>query len=173
MDLGIAGRRAIVCGGSKGLGRGCAVALAREGVHVWLVARSREALVQAAREITRETGAAVETVSADVAAPEGRAAILDACASADILIHNAGGRPQTAGRRAARAHARADSRAALRHAGRVRRGVRVPVQRAGRLHHGPESAARRRAVSGAALKLPDDAARAIADPRSYADWDRL
>src|SRR5437867_13424275 len=93
MDLGIAGRRAIVCGGSKGLGRGCAVALAREGVHVWRVARSREALVQAAREITRETGAAVETVSADVAAPEGRAAILDACASPDILINNAGGPP--------------------------------------------------------------------------------
>ena len=51
MDLGIAGRRAIVCGASKGLGRGCAEALAREGVHVWLVARSPEALEQTAREI--------------------------------------------------------------------------------------------------------------------------
>ena len=93
MDLGIAGRRAIVCGGSKGLGRGCAVALAREGVHVWLVARSQEALVQSAREITRETGAAVETVCGDVASEEGRSAILAACPNPDILVNNAGGPP--------------------------------------------------------------------------------
>ncbi len=93
MDLGIAGRRAIVCGGSKGLGRGCAAALAREGVHVWIAARSAEALEQTARELTRATGSVVDTVCADVATPEGRAAILAACADPDILINNAGGPP--------------------------------------------------------------------------------
>src|SRR6266446_6607425 len=71
MDLGIAGRRAIVCGGSKGLGRGCAVALAREGVHVWLVARSREALVEAARDdmIERRFGRVVNITSHMVKSP--------------------------------------------------------------------------------------------------------
>jgi 3-oxoacyl-[acyl-carrier protein] reductase len=93
MDLGIAGRRAIVCGGSKGLGRGCAAALAREGAQVWLVARSPEALAQTAREIAEESGASVDAVSADVATPEGRAAILAACPGPDILINNAGGPP--------------------------------------------------------------------------------
>src|SRR5262245_26388408 len=93
MDLGITGRRAIVCGGSRGLGRGCAAALAREGARVWLVARSREALEQAAREIATATGIAVEAVCADVATPDGRGAILDACASPDILVNNAGGPP--------------------------------------------------------------------------------
>ena len=89
MDLGIAGRRAIVCGASKGLGRGCAEALAREGVKVWLVARSPEALAQTAREI----GAQAETVVADVATEEGRRAILAACPDPDILVNNAGGPP--------------------------------------------------------------------------------
>jgi 3-oxoacyl-[acyl-carrier protein] reductase len=64
MDLGIAGRRAIVCGASKGLGRGCAEALAREGVDVWLVARSADALAQTAREIARAAGGRVEAVAA-------------------------------------------------------------------------------------------------------------
>jgi len=93
MDLGIAGRRAIVCGASKGLGRGCAEALAREGVHVWLVARSEEALAQTAREIAAQGGARVATVCADVATEDGRSAILAACPDPDILINNAGGPP--------------------------------------------------------------------------------
>jgi 3-oxoacyl-[acyl-carrier protein] reductase len=93
MDLGIAGRRAIVCGASKGLGRGCAEALAREGVHVWLVARSEEALAQTAREIAAQGGARVATVCADVASEDGRSAILAACPDPDILINNAGGPP--------------------------------------------------------------------------------
>jgi len=93
MDLGIAGRRAIVCGASKGLGRGCAEALAREGVEVWLVARSPEALSQTAREIGAETGARVATVAADVASEDGRRAILAACPDPDILVNNAGGPP--------------------------------------------------------------------------------
>lgn len=93
MDLGIADRRAIVCGGSKGLGRGCAEALAREGVHVFLVARTAEPLERAAREIAAQSGAKLEAVVADVATPEGRRAILAACASPDILVNNAGGPP--------------------------------------------------------------------------------
>ena len=93
MDLGIAGRRAIVCGASKGLGRGCAEALAREGVHVWLVARSPEVLEQTAREIGASAGARVATVCADVATEDGRRAILAACADPDILVNNAGGPP--------------------------------------------------------------------------------
>jgi 3-oxoacyl-[acyl-carrier protein] reductase len=93
MDLGIAGRRAIVCGASKGLGRGCAEALAREGVQVWLVARSPETLEQTAREIGAQAGARVATVCADVATEDGRRAILAACADPDILVNNAGGPP--------------------------------------------------------------------------------
>ena len=93
MDLGIAGRRAIVCGASKGLGRGCAEALAREGVYVWLVARSADALAQTAREIGASAGGRVEAVCADVATEDGRHAILAACADPDILVNNAGGPP--------------------------------------------------------------------------------
>jgi len=93
MDLGIAGRRAIVCGSSKGLGRACAEALARDGAHVFLNARSRDGLEQAAREIAADTGAKVEAVAADVTTPEGRRALLEACPSPDILVNNAGGPP--------------------------------------------------------------------------------
>jgi 3-oxoacyl-[acyl-carrier protein] reductase len=93
MNLGIAGRRAIVCGGSKGLGRGCAEALAAEGAHVFLAARSADTLARAASEIAAQTGAKLEPVVADVATPEGRRAILEACPSPDILVNNAGGPP--------------------------------------------------------------------------------
>jgi 3-oxoacyl-[acyl-carrier protein] reductase len=93
MDLGIAGRRAIVCGGSKGLGRGCAEALAREGAQIFLAARNAEPLERAAREIGAKAGTKVEAVIADVATPDGRRAILEACPSPDILVNNAGGPP--------------------------------------------------------------------------------
>jgi 3-oxoacyl-[acyl-carrier protein] reductase len=93
MDLGIAGRRAIVCGASKGLGRGCAEALAREGVSMWLVARSPEVLAQTAREVGAQASAPVATVCADVASEDGRRAILAACPDPDILVNNAGGPP--------------------------------------------------------------------------------
>ncbi|MFN9390543.1 MAG: SDR family oxidoreductase [Betaproteobacteria bacterium] len=92
MDMGIKGRRAIVCAGSKGLGKGCAVALAAEGVHVTLVARGRDALDQTAGEI-RAAGGAVEVVPADITTAEGRKAVLAACPEPDILINNAGGPP--------------------------------------------------------------------------------
>ena len=93
MDLGITGKRAIVCASSKGLGRGCAFSLAREGVNVTLNARGAEALEATAGEIREATGVEVATVAADISTPEGRAAVLAACPEPDILINNAGGPP--------------------------------------------------------------------------------
>ena len=93
MDLGIAGRRAIVCAASKGLGRACAFALAREGVHVTLTARNAEALEATAEEIRKATGVTVTTAPGDIATEEGRAAALAACPEPDILVNNAGGPP--------------------------------------------------------------------------------
>ncbi len=93
MDLGLAGKSAIVCGASKGLGYACAHSLAREGVAVTIVARSRDTLEAAAEKLRRETGANVTAVAADVATPEGREAILAACPQPDILVNNAGGPP--------------------------------------------------------------------------------
>jgi len=93
MDLGIRGRSALVCAASKGLGKGCALALAREGVEVTLVARGAEALNATAEEIRRETGVKVTTVTADITTAEGRAAALAACPKPDILVNNAGGPP--------------------------------------------------------------------------------
>lgn len=93
MDLGISGRKAIVCAGSKGLGRGCAMALAREGVEVTIVARTQATLDKAAAEIRAATGSTVHAISADITTPEGRAAALAACPEPDILVNNAGGPP--------------------------------------------------------------------------------
>ena len=93
LDLGIAGRRAIVCGASKGLGRACATALARAGVAVTITARTAETLERTADEIRRATGAAVEAVAGDITTPEGREAALAACPEPDILVNNAGGPP--------------------------------------------------------------------------------
>jgi 3-oxoacyl-[acyl-carrier protein] reductase len=93
MDLGIAGRNAIVCGASAGLGRGIATALAREGVNVFAAARGEERLKAAAKDIARETGGRIEAVVADVTTEDGRATLLAACPQADILVNNAGGPP--------------------------------------------------------------------------------
>lgn len=93
MDLGIRGRRAIVGGASKGLGRACARSLAREGVSVAIVARSEAGLSSTADEIAREIGARVLPVAADLATPEGRQRVLEAFPDPDILINNAGGPP--------------------------------------------------------------------------------
>jgi len=94
MDLGIAGRQALVCASSRGLGRGCAEALAKEGVQLTLVARSREPLEVAAAAIRGlAPGVRVQTVAADVASEAGRAAVLAACPALDILVNNAGGPP--------------------------------------------------------------------------------
>ena len=93
MDIGIAGKRALVCAASKGLGRACALALAREGVEVTIVARGREALESSAAAIRAETGVNVLSVAADITTTEGRAAALAACPQPDILVNNAGGPP--------------------------------------------------------------------------------
>ncbi len=93
MDLGIRGKTALVCGASRGLGRGCATALAREGCGVTLIARQREALEKTAGEIRAATGATVAILAADITSEEGRAAALAACPNPDILVTNAGGPP--------------------------------------------------------------------------------
>ena len=93
MDLGIAGRKALVCAASKGLGRGCALALAQNGVEVTITARTASALEQAAQEIAAATGAKVTPVAGDITTPAGRAAALAACPEPDILVNNAGGPP--------------------------------------------------------------------------------
>jgi 3-oxoacyl-[acyl-carrier protein] reductase len=93
MDLGITGRRAIVCGASAGLGRATAMALAREGVSVVIAARTRENIEAAAEDIRRETGAEVIAIATDVTTEDGRRELLAACPAPDILINNAGGPP--------------------------------------------------------------------------------
>lgn len=93
MDLGIAGRKALVFGGSKGMGRACARELSAEGVEVVIAARNAATLEQAAAEIAAETGTPVRWVSADITTDAGRDAALAACPSADILINNADGMP--------------------------------------------------------------------------------
>lgn len=93
MDLGLSGKRAIVCAGSKGLGRGCAEALAAEGVHLVLNARGAEALEATAAEIRAAHGVEVVTVAADITTEAGRAEVLAAAGQVDILVTNAGGPP--------------------------------------------------------------------------------
>ncbi|HEX6957687.1 MAG TPA: SDR family oxidoreductase [Ferrovibrio sp.] len=93
MDLEIAGRKALVCGASQGLGFACAAALAQEGVLVTLAARRAEALAKAAAAIAERCGQRPATVAADLSSPEGRQAVLAACPEPDILVTNAGGPP--------------------------------------------------------------------------------
>ena len=93
MDMGIAGRRALVCAASRGLGRACALALAREGVGLTLVARDPDTLEHTAHAIRDETGVEVVAVAQDITTATGRAAALEACPRPDILVTNAGGPP--------------------------------------------------------------------------------
>jgi 3-oxoacyl-[acyl-carrier protein] reductase len=93
MDLGIKGKNALVCAASKGLGKGCALALAREGVNLVITARGKEALEATAEEIRKATGVKVTAVAGDITTAEGRAQALAACPNADILVNNAGGPP--------------------------------------------------------------------------------
>jgi 3-oxoacyl-[acyl-carrier protein] reductase len=92
MDMGIRGRTALVCAASKGLGKGCAQALAAEGVNLVITARGREALEATATEL-RQHGVKVQTVAGDITTAEGRDAALKAAGAADILVNNAGGPP--------------------------------------------------------------------------------
>ena len=93
MDFGIKGKRAIVCASSKGLGKGCALALAKEGVELTICARGRAELEATAGEIRELTGVSVTPVVCDVTTEDGRRALLSACPTPDILINNAGGPP--------------------------------------------------------------------------------
>jgi 3-oxoacyl-[acyl-carrier protein] reductase len=93
MDLGIAGRKAIVCASSRGLGRACAFALAEAGCEVVVNGRDATKVEATAAEIREATGATVHAVVADVATPEGQAKLLAACPEPDILVNNNAGPP--------------------------------------------------------------------------------
>jgi 3-oxoacyl-[acyl-carrier protein] reductase len=93
MDLGLKGKKAIVCAASKGLGRGCAESLSRAGVDLVIVARTSGPLEQTAKEIGEASGVTVTPVATDITTPEGRALALEACPEPDILVNNAGGPP--------------------------------------------------------------------------------
>ncbi len=93
MDFGIKGKTALVCAASKGLGKGCAMALAAEGANLVILARGKPALEATADEIRRKTGVKVTTLAADITTDEGKAAALAACPNPDILVNNAGGPP--------------------------------------------------------------------------------
>ena len=93
MDFGIAGRKAIIGGASAGLGKACAMSLAREGVDVTIVARTRANIEAAAEEIRAATGAKVTPVAVDITSDEGRAEVLKACPAPDIVVNNSGGPP--------------------------------------------------------------------------------
>ena len=93
MDLGIRGRTALVCAASKGLGRACAVSLAREGVNLVITARGMEALEATADEIRKRFKVQVKTVAGDITTAQGREAALKAAPAPDILVNNAGGPP--------------------------------------------------------------------------------
>jgi len=93
MDLGISGKRALVCASSQGLGKGCALALAQAGVSLVLNARRADILEQTAQEIRSKYAVEVVTVASDVTTEDGRAKLLDAAGGLDILVTNAGGPP--------------------------------------------------------------------------------
>ena len=93
MDLGLKGKSAIICAASKGLGRGCAITLAKEGVNITICARTEGPLLETAEQIRSETGVDVKTVACDVTSEDGRAEILATCPAPDILVNNAGGPP--------------------------------------------------------------------------------
>ncbi|MEZ5775348.1 MAG: SDR family oxidoreductase [Hyphomicrobiaceae bacterium] len=93
MDLGIEGRRAIVCAASKGLGKGSAMALAADGVDLVINARGRDLLEATAEQIRSAHGVKVTAIAADITTEEGRRAVLAACPDPDILVNNAGGPP--------------------------------------------------------------------------------
>ena len=94
MDLGLKGKKAIVCAASKGLGKACALSLAREGVELVITARTASELEATAAEIRAETGVKVTAVPGDITTEAGRAATLAAMPNPDILVNNAGGPPR-------------------------------------------------------------------------------
>jgi 3-oxoacyl-[acyl-carrier protein] reductase len=93
MDLGIAGRKAIVCASSRGLGKACASALAEAGCEVVVNGRDAARLEATAKEIASATGMKITPITADLSKPEGQQALLAACPDPDILVNNNGGPP--------------------------------------------------------------------------------
>ncbi|WP_299350103.1 SDR family oxidoreductase [uncultured Shimia sp.] len=93
MDLGIKGKRALVCASSKGLGLACATALAEAGVDLVMNARGSEALEAAAADLRGRFGVSIDTVAVDVTSEEGQAKLIEAAQGVDILVNNAGGPP--------------------------------------------------------------------------------
>src|SRR5215510_15139757 len=93
MDMGIRGRKAIVCAASKGLGKGCAMALANEGVDLVINARTKTELETTAEEIRKKAGVKVTPIAVDVTTEAGRQQVLAACPEPDIVVNNAGGPP--------------------------------------------------------------------------------
>ena len=93
MELGIRGKKAIVCASSKGLGRACAISLARDGVDLVILARTPGPLEETAEHIRQTTGVAVTALAIDITSEEGRSRVLEACPEPDILVTNAGGPP--------------------------------------------------------------------------------
>ncbi|MCH1429026.1 MAG: SDR family oxidoreductase [Alphaproteobacteria bacterium] len=94
MDFGISGRKALICASSRGLGYGCAEALAKCGARLVLNARDEEKLRIAGDSLRRKTGAQIECIAADITTVEGRNAVLEKAGSVDILVNNAGGPPK-------------------------------------------------------------------------------
>src|SRR3954471_21728274 len=94
MDLGLKGKKAIVCAASKGLGKACALSIAREGAEVFITARTASDLEATAAEIRAATGSRVTAVPGDITTDAGKAAVLAACPNPDILVNNAGGPPR-------------------------------------------------------------------------------
>ncbi|MBL8384316.1 MAG: SDR family oxidoreductase [Burkholderiales bacterium] len=93
MDLGLKGRKAVLCASSQGLGLACATALAREGAEVWINGRDPGRLAAAQAAIVAATGAVAHCVAADITTDAGRAALVAACPEADILVNNNAGPP--------------------------------------------------------------------------------
>lgn len=93
MDLGISGRKAIVCASSRGLGKGCALALAQAGCDIVINGRDEAVLAATAREIAEQTSVTITPVATDVSTLQGQAALLEACPEPDILVNNNGGPP--------------------------------------------------------------------------------
>jgi 3-oxoacyl-[acyl-carrier protein] reductase len=94
MDLGIAGKKAIVCASSRGLGRGCAMALAEAGCDIVVNGRNADTLEPTAEEIRKRFGVGVELVIGDVSEPDVQSALMAACPAPDILVNNNGGPPR-------------------------------------------------------------------------------
>lgn len=93
LDFGIAGRKAVVCASSKGLGLGCAEALAKVGVNLVMCARTEDVLETAADMVRRKYDVTVDTVVCDITTDEGRSEVIDTAGHVDILVNNAGGPP--------------------------------------------------------------------------------